>query len=54
MQGERWFYRSDDEWNAFAERLKLTVCPHFCTVGTLIRHGTLGGSCKDRPDFPSR
>ena len=43
MQGERWFYRSDDEWNAFAERLKLTACPHCRKAGNLIRHGVLTG-----------
>jgi hypothetical protein len=43
VQGERWFYRSDDEWNAFAERLKLIACPHCHVVGTLIRHGSLTG-----------
>ncbi len=36
---ERWFYRSDQEWTAIAERLKLTPCPHCKVVGTLIRHG---------------
>jgi hypothetical protein len=40
---ERWFYRSDDEWNAIAERLKQTPCPHCKRVGTLIRHGFLYG-----------
>lgn len=40
---ERWFYRSDDEWTAFTERLKLTACPHCKAVGTLNRHGSLHG-----------
>jgi hypothetical protein len=40
---ERWFYRNDDEWNAIAERLKQTPCPHCKVVGTLIRHGFLYG-----------
>jgi hypothetical protein len=40
---ERWFYRSADEWNAIAERLKQTPCPHCKVVGTLIRHGFLYG-----------
>ena len=41
MPQERWFYRSADEWNAIAERLKQTPCPHGKVVGTLIRHGFL-------------
>ncbi len=43
MQGERWFYRSDDEWVALAERLQLTACPHCRKAGNLIRHGVLTG-----------
>jgi hypothetical protein len=43
MNDERWFYRSEAEWTAIVERLKLTACPHCRTVGTLIRHGTLHG-----------
>jgi hypothetical protein len=39
----RWFYRTDDEWIALVERLKLTPCPHCKAVGTLIRHGSLRG-----------
>jgi hypothetical protein len=39
----RWFYRTDDDWVALVERLKLTPCPHCQTVGTLIRHGSLHG-----------
>jgi hypothetical protein len=41
--GERWFYRSEAEWSAIAERLKQTRCPHCKGVGTLIRHGFLRG-----------
>jgi hypothetical protein len=37
------FFHSADEWNAIAERLKLTPCPHCKVVGTLIRHGFLYG-----------
>jgi hypothetical protein len=40
---ERWFFRSDEEWNAIAERLKQTPCPHCKAVGALIRHGVLYG-----------
>jgi hypothetical protein len=40
---QRWFCRSDQEWIAFAERLKQTACPHCKAVGTLIRHGFLHG-----------
>lgn len=40
---QRWFYRNAEEWQAFAERLKLTPCPHCKAVGTLIRHGFLYG-----------
>ena len=43
MNGERWFYRSEDEWAAIVERLKRTACPHCRAVGTLIRHGVLAG-----------
>jgi hypothetical protein len=39
----RWFYRSDQEWTAIAERLKQTPCPHCQVVGTLLRHGFLYG-----------
>jgi hypothetical protein len=39
----RWFYRSAAEWNAIAERLKQTPCPHCKVVGALIRHGYLRG-----------
>jgi hypothetical protein len=39
----QWFYRSEAEWGALAERLKHTPCPHCQVVGTLIRHGYLRG-----------
>ena len=45
----QWFYRSDAEWNAIAERLKLTPCPHCKVVGTLIRHGFLYGFNDSKP-----
>lgn len=38
-----WFVRSTEEWNAAAERLKQTPCPHCQVVGSLIRHGCLYG-----------
>jgi hypothetical protein len=37
------FYRTDEEGNALAQRLKCTPCPHCQMVGTLIRHGFLYG-----------
>jgi hypothetical protein len=40
---ERWFYRSAEQWNALAERLKQMPCPHCKAVGALIRHGFLYG-----------
>jgi hypothetical protein len=40
---QRWFYRGDDEWQAMAERLKQTPCPHCKTVRALVRHGCLRG-----------
>jgi hypothetical protein len=43
MGEERWFFRNAEDWNAIAERLKHTPCPHCKTVGTLIRHGYLHG-----------
>jgi hypothetical protein len=46
---QRWFYRSDEEWNAIAERLKQTPCPHCKAVGTLIRHGFLRGFDESSP-----
>ena len=41
MATSDWFYSSAEEWNALAERLKLTPCPHCKAVGMLIRHGYL-------------
>jgi hypothetical protein len=46
---QRWFYRSDEEWNALAERLKQTPCPHCKVLGTLIRHGCLYGFDESSP-----
>ncbi len=43
MGEQRWFFRSEAEWNAIAERLKQTACPHCKAVGTLNRHGFLRG-----------
>lgn len=40
---ERWFYRTEEEWTKWVERLKLTPCPHCQLVGRLIRHGCLVG-----------
>jgi len=39
----QWFYRNDQEWNAIAQQLKLTPCPHCRVVGTLNRHGSSYG-----------
>jgi hypothetical protein len=46
---QRWFYRTDEEWDAIAERLKQTHCPHCKLVGTLIRHGSLYGFDDSNP-----
>jgi hypothetical protein len=46
---ERWFCRSAEEWNAIAERLKQTPCPHCKVVGTLNRHGYLCGYDESNP-----
>jgi hypothetical protein len=46
---QHWFFRSEKEWNAIAERLKLTPCPHCKRVGTLIRHGYLRGFDESDP-----
>ncbi|MBX9680092.1 MAG: hypothetical protein K2X38_15120, partial [Gemmataceae bacterium] len=46
---QRWFCRDDDEWNAFAERLKLMQCPHCRVVGAFIRHGFLYGFDETSP-----
>lgn len=43
MGEQRWFYRDTAEWNAMAERLKQTPCPHCKRVGMLICHGYLRG-----------
>jgi hypothetical protein len=48
------FYRNDDEWNAFAEQLKLIPCPHCKAVGTLIRHGFLQGFDERHPQQRTR
>src|SRR6202021_3008407 len=34
---QRWFYRSETEWNAIAERLKRTASPRCKVPGNLIR-----------------
>jgi hypothetical protein len=44
-----WFYRNAEEWNALAERLKLTPCPHCQVVGALIRHGSRYGFDDSNP-----
>jgi hypothetical protein len=54
MAEPRWFYRTDDDWNAIVERLKLTPCPHCRIVGTLIRHGYLRGYDGDTGERKSR
>jgi hypothetical protein len=46
---QRWFYRNNLEWQAIAERLKLTPCPHCMAVGALIRHGFLYGFDDSNP-----
>jgi hypothetical protein len=46
---QRWFCRSDQEWNAMAERLKQMPCPHCKVVGALIRHGYLCGFDESNP-----
>jgi hypothetical protein len=40
---ERWFYRTEEEWTHWVERLKVMPCPHCQVVGTLNRHGCLMG-----------
>lgn len=54
MAEPRWFYRNDDEFNAFAEQFKLTPCPHCHTVGALIRHGFLYGFDENHPRRKTR
>ena len=49
MDALRWFFRNDAEWNAMAERIKLTPCPHCKVIGTLIRHGYLRGYDDSNP-----
>ena len=49
MGEQRCFYRNAEEWNAFAQRLKLTPCPHCQLVGALIRHGFLYGFDDSNP-----
>ena len=57
MGAQRWFCRDDEEWTAFAERVKQTPCPHCKRVGALIRHGSLYGvdeSSSRRPTLRAR
>ena len=49
MGDQHWFYRSEEDWVAFVERLKQTSCPHCKIVGTLIRHGVLTGFDDSNP-----
>jgi hypothetical protein len=49
----RWFCQSAQEWNALAERLKLTPCPHCQVVGALNRHGFLYGFDESSPRRPT-
>ena len=44
-----WFYRTEEEGDALAQRLKLTPCPHCQMVGALIRHGFLYGFDDSHP-----
>jgi hypothetical protein len=53
MAQQRWFCQSAQDWNALAERLKLTPCPHCQVVGTLIRHGFLYGFDDSSPRRPT-
>jgi hypothetical protein len=50
---ERWFCRNAEDWNAIAERLKQTPCPHCKMVGALIRHGYLRGFDDGSPRRPT-
>lgn len=43
MVEQQWFVRNTEEWDTWAERLKLTPCPHCQVVGALILHGFLFG-----------
>ena len=47
------FYRDDQEWTAFAQRLKLTPCPHCKLFGNLNRHGCLRGFDDSSPKQPT-
>lgn len=49
MGEQRWFVRGGDEWDAFAEQLKLMSCPHCKRVGALVRHGFLRGFDDQNP-----
>jgi hypothetical protein len=46
---EQRFFRDDHEWQAMAERLKQTPCPHCKVVGALNRHGCLYGFDESSP-----
>ena len=50
---QRRFYRTEPEWVATCERLKLLPCPHCKAVGTLIRHGSLFGFDDGNPQRKS-
>ncbi len=43
MPSDPCFYRTEREWHAFVEQIKLMTCPHCHQVGYLIRHGSLHG-----------
>jgi hypothetical protein len=49
-----WFCRCDDDYNALAQRLKLTPCPHCKVVGALNRHGSLYGFDDSSPRRKTR
>jgi hypothetical protein len=49
VAAQPWFYRTPDQWNAIADRLKLTPCPHCHVVGALSRHGFRYGFDDRRP-----
>ena len=49
MGVSHWFYRTEEEGDALAQRLKLTPCPHCQMVGALIRHGFLYGFDDSHP-----
>jgi hypothetical protein len=46
---QRWFCRNAEDWDAIAERLKQTACPHCKVIGTLIQHGFLRGFDQSSP-----